>query len=80
MFYFINFLLKFFRICLGKTENLRLLNIALCRAIPARGIKISSANTGAAVTLEMEASDNPALQKGLFSTKYRNCLIKLKVL
>jgi len=44
---------------IGKMETIRFLGIALCRAVPSTIERLG----GAAVTAEVEASDNPALRK-----------------
>jgi len=48
---------------IGRNEHLRFLNISLCRAIPMLGSSISSAKTGSLTNAEMEACDNPSLQR-----------------
>ncbi|MFH4976620.1 hypothetical protein AB6A40_003329 [Gnathostoma spinigerum] len=44
---------------LGKTENMRFLGVALCRAVP----DVKERLQGAAVTISIEAADNPNLAK-----------------
>ncbi|XP_003381739.1 peptidylprolyl isomerase domain and WD repeat-containing protein 1 [Trichinella spiralis] len=59
---------------IGKTENLRFLNIALCRAVPAAAVE--KAGTSSSITMEMEASENPILKRAepdpmLIATAYK---------
>uniref|UniRef100_A0A914V921 peptidylprolyl isomerase n=1 Tax=Plectus sambesii TaxID=2011161 RepID=A0A914V921_9BILA len=44
---------------IGKPENMRILGLALCRAMPAANERLQ----GAAVTVQTEASENPGLQR-----------------
>jgi peptidylprolyl isomerase domain and WD repeat-containing protein 1 len=44
---------------IGKPENLRILGVALCRAVPSVNERLQ----GAAATVETEASENPGLQR-----------------
>ncbi|VDP08945.1 unnamed protein product [Soboliphyme baturini] len=64
---------------IGRPENMRFLSVALCRALPAAGtLKIGSQQVSAAVTYQMEASENPALQRMepdpmLVCTAFKKC-------
>lgn len=44
---------------LGKAESVRFMGVAICRAMPTTTERLK----GAAVTAEIEASENPALRK-----------------
>uniref|UniRef100_A0A915IT14 peptidylprolyl isomerase n=1 Tax=Romanomermis culicivorax TaxID=13658 RepID=A0A915IT14_ROMCU len=48
---------------IGRKEHLRFLNITLCKAVPLLSGSVTSAQAGATRTAEMEASDNPSLQR-----------------
>uniref|UniRef100_A0A5S6QJC6 peptidylprolyl isomerase n=1 Tax=Trichuris muris TaxID=70415 RepID=A0A5S6QJC6_TRIMR len=49
---------------LGKSENVRFLCVALCRSVPSSsGMESIRGQGTAAITIEMEASDNPILKR-----------------